>query len=182
MVAWITLDALRGRKPSAMGAAIGAVVGLVAITPCAGWVTVGQSLFIALFITVCCHTAVCWKGYSRILDDALDVFPTHGLGGIIGTVLTGVFAYDYFAAQDAEIITRGQFFFNHVIVMAGVFIYTFAMSYLLYWLTDLIVPMRVSGWNERVGLDSSQHGEEYGNEAALELPSDSDWFKGVEQN
>lgn len=182
MVAWITLDALRGRKPSAMGAAIGAVVGLVAITPCAGWVTVGQSLFIALFITVCCHTAVCWKGYSRILDDALDVFPTHGLGGIIGTVLTGVFAYDYFATQDAEIISRGQFFFNHVIVMAGVFIYTFAMSYLLYWLTDLIVPMRVSGWNERVGLDSSQHGEEYGNEAALELPSDSDWFKGVEQN
>ncbi len=182
MVAWITLDALRGRKPSAMGAAIGAVVGLVAITPCAGWVTVGQSIFIALFITVCCHTAVCWKGYSRILDDALDVFPTHGLGGIIGTVLTGVFAYDYFAAQDPEIISRGQFFFNHIMVMAGVFVYTFAMSYLLYWLTDLIVPMRVSGWNEKIGLDSSQHGEEYGNEAALELPSDADWFKGVEQN
>ncbi len=182
MVAWITLDALRGRKPSAMGAAIGAVVGLVAITPCAGWVTVGQSIFISLFITFCCHAAVCWKGYSRILDDALDVFPTHGLGGIIGTLLTGIFAYDFFATGDNAFISRGEFFFNHVIVMAGVFVYTFGASYLLYWVTDLIIPMRVSGWNERVGLDSSQHGEEYGNEAALELPSDSDWFKGVEQN
>ncbi len=182
MVAWIALDAVRGRKPSAMGAAIGAVVGLVAITPCAGWVSVGESIFIAFFITVCCNMAVCWKGYSRVLDDALDVFPTHGLGGIIGTVLTGVFAYDFFAESDSEMISRGEFFLNHLIVMAGVFIYTFVMSYGLYWLTNKIVPMRVSGWNEKVGLDSSQHGEEYGPEAALELPSDSEWFHGTEEN
>lgn len=182
MVAWIALDGLRGRKTSAMGAAIGAVVGLVAITPCAGWVTVGESIFIAFFITVCCNMAVCWKGYSRVLDDALDVFPTHGLGGIIGTVLTGIFAYDYFAAGDPEMISRGEFFMNHIIVLAGVFVYTFAVSYGLYWLTNKIVPMRVSGWNERVGLDSSQHGEEYGSEAAMELPSEADWFKGVEEN
>lgn len=182
MVAWIALDALRGRKPSAMGAAIGAVVGLVAITPCAGWVTVGESIFIAFFITVCCNMAVCWKGYSRVLDDALDVFPTHGLGGIIGTVLTGIFAYDFFAAGDPDMISRGEFFMNHILVMGGVFVYTFTMSYGLYWLTDKIVPMRVSRWNEKVGLDSSQHGEEYGAEAALELPSDSEWFRGVEEN
>ena len=182
MVAWIALDALRGRKPSAMGAAIGAVVGLVAITPCAGWVTVGESIFIAFFITVCCNMAVCWKGYSRVLDDALDVFPTHGLGGIIGTVLTGKFAYDFFAAGDPDMISRSEFFMNHILVMAGVFVYTFAMSYGLYWLTNKIVPMRVSGWNEKVGLDSSQHGEEYGSEAALELPSDSEWFRGTEEN
>lgn len=181
MVTWITLDALRGRKPSAMGAAIGAVVGLVAITPCAGWVSVGQSIFISLFITVCCNMAVCWKGYSRLLDDALDVFPTHGLGGILGTMLTGIFAYDYFAAGDPEMISRGEFFVNHVLVLLGVFFYTFAMSYFLYWLTDIIVPMRVSGWNEKVGLDSSQHGEEYGTETA-QLPSDAEWLKSVEQN
>lgn len=182
MVAWITLDAIRGNKPSAMGAAIGAVVGLVAITPCAGWVTVGQSIFIALFITVCCNMAVAWKGYSNLLDDALDVFPTHGLGGIIGTVLTGIFAYDYFAHGNPDMISRQEFFINHIIVLGIVFIYTFAVSYGLYWLTDKIIPMRVSGWNERVGLDSSQHGEEYGSEAALDLPSESDWFRGVEEN
>ena len=181
MGTWITLDTLRGRKPSAMGAAIGAVVGLVAITPCAGWVTVGESIFISIFITVCCNMAVCWKGYSRMLDDALDVFPTHGLGGILGTLLTGIFAYDYFAAGDPAMISRGEFFLNHVLVLAGVFIYTFAMSYLLYWLTDLIVPMRVSRQNERRGLDASQHGEEYGAEGA-EVPSPLEWFQSVEEN
>ncbi len=182
MVTWIALDTLRGRKPSAMGAAIGAVVGLVAITPCAGWVTVGQSIFISIFITVCCNMAVCWKGYSRVLDDALDVFPTHGLGGILGTLLTGIFAYDYFAAQDPAMISRWEFFFNHVLVLAGVFVYTFGMSYLLYWLTDRIVPMRVSRQNEREGLDASQHGEEYGAEAPASVPSTLEWFQSLEEN
>lgn len=182
MVAWIALDALRGRKASAMGAAIGAVVGLVAITPCAGWVSTGQSVFIALFITVCCNMAVSWKSYSRVLDDALDVFPTHGLGGIIGTLLTGVFAYDYFAGAETEFISRGEFFMNHVLVLAGVCVYTFAMSYGLYWLTDKIIPMRVSHWHEKMGLDASQHNEEYDNALALELPSDAEWFKGAEES
>lgn len=182
MVAWIALDALRGRKPSAMGAAVGAVVGLVAITPCAGWVTVGQSVFIALFITVCCNMAVSWKGLANLCDDALDVFPTHGLGGIIGTVLTGIFAYDFFAGSDPDMISRSEFFINHIIVLAIVFVYTFVMSYGLYWLTDRIVPMRVSGWNERVGLDSSQHGEEYAGPSAAGLPTESDWFRGAEES
>lgn len=110
MVVWIALDGLRGHKPSAMGAAIGAVVGLVAITPCAGWVTVGQSICISFIITVCCNAACSWKSYGKMLDDALDVFPTHGLGGIIGTLLTGVFAYDFFAASDPDMISRSQFF------------------------------------------------------------------------
>lgn len=179
MVGWITLDAIRGHKPSAMGAAIGAVVGLVAITPCAGWVTLGQSIFIALFITICCNMAVAWKGYSNLLDDALDVFPTHGLGGIIGSVLTGIFAYDFFAHDNPEMISRGEFFRNHILVLALVFVYTFIMSYGLYWLTDKIIPMRVSDWNEHLGLDASQHGEEY---AAETLPSDNDWMKSVEEN
>lgn len=126
--------------------------------------------------------AVSWKSYSRVLDDALDVFPTHGLGGIIGTVLTGIFAYDFFAKGDADMISRQEFFWNHIIVLLGVCAYTFTMSYALYWLTDRIVPMRVSKWNEKVGLDSSQHDEEYENAGTLELPSESDWFRGMEEN
>lgn len=183
MITWEALDAVRGRKPSAMGAAVGAVVGLVAITPCAGWVTVGQSLFIAFFITVCCHSAVSWKSYSRRLDDALDVFPTHGLGGIIGTLLTGIFAYDFFAAGDPEIPSRWQFFLNHLLVMAGVFVYTFAMSYAIYWLTNKIIPMRVSKENEKVGLDASQHNEEYDAPSAKNAyPSVAEWFRGIEES
>lgn len=186
MVTWVVFDALRGRKPSAMGAAIGAVVGLVAITPCAGWVTVGQSIFISFVITMCCNIAVSWKGYSQMLDDALDVFPTHGLGGILGTIATGIFAYGFFAKGNPDIISHSEFFWNHIIVLLIVFGYTFAMSYGLYWLTNKIIPLRVSRHNEEIGLDLSQHGEEYGVEAgtgiAEDVMSDAEWFKGMEQS
>lgn len=179
MVVWIALDGLRGHKPSAMGAAIGAVVGLVAITPCAGWVSVGQSICISFIITVCCNAACSWKSYGKMLDDALDVFPTHGLGGIIGTILTGIFAYDFFAASDPEMISRSQFFCNHVLVLLIVFIYTFCISYLLYWITDKIIPMRVSKRSERIGLDRSQHDEVYGGETGIAEDSitTDDWYR-----
>lgn len=179
MVVWIALDGLRGHKPSAMGAAIGAVVGLVAITPCAGWVTVGQSICISFIITVCCNAACSWKSYGKMLDDALDVFPTHGLGGIIGTILTGIFAYDFFAASDPDMISRSQFLWNHVLVLLMVFVYTFGMSYLLYWITDKIIPMRVSKNSERIGLDRSQHDEVYGGETGIAEDSitTDDWYR-----
>lgn len=185
MVTWVVFDALRGHKPSAMGAAIGAVVGLVAITPCAGWVTVGQSVFIAFVITICCNLAVTWKNSRHLLDDALDVFPTHGLGGILGTVFTGIFAYDFFAGSgDPGMVSRTVFFWNHILVLAIVFVYTFAVSYGLYWLTNKMIPMRVSRHSEEIGLDRSQHDEEYGSETgtglAEDTPSTSDWFNSME--
>lgn len=186
MVTWIAFDAIKGHKPSAMGAAIGAVVGLVAITPCAGWVSVGQSIFIAFIITLCCNLAVTWKNSKATFDDALDVFPTHGLGGIIGSVLTGIFAYDYFAGIEGEnMISRNEFFWNHVLALVIVFVYTFAVSYVLYWLTNKMIPMRVSLKSERIGLDRSQHDEEYASEStgiAEDSISDEQWFKGIEQN
>lgn len=183
MIVWVAMDGVRGHKPSAMGAAIGAVVGLVAITPMAGWVSVGQSVCIAFIITFCCNWACNWKGFGHVLDDALDVFPTHGLGGIIGTLLTGVFAYDYFASQEPEgMISHSAFFWNHVLVLIMVFIYTFVMSYILYWITDKIIPMRVSRNNEKIGLDRSQHGEVYGGETGLaeDSMSTSDWYRNME--
>ncbi len=182
MIVWLAMDGLRGHKPSAMGAAIGAVVGLVAITPMAGWVSVGQSVGIAFIVTICCNLACSWKGYSHMLDDALDVFPTHGLGGIVATMLTGIFAYDFFAADDAEMISRTEFFWNHVLVLLMVFVYTFGMSYALYWITDKIIPMRVSARNEKIGLDRTQHDEEYGGETGLAEDSMSieDWYKKME--
>lgn len=182
MIVWVAMDGLRGHKPSAMGAAIGAVVGLVAITPCAGWVSVGQSVCIAMIITICCNMACSWKGFGHMLDDALDVFPTHGLGGIIGTVLTGIFAYDFFAKGDPGMISRTEFFWNHILVLLMVFVYTFAMSYTLYWITDKIVPMRVSRSSERIGLDRSQHDEIYGGETGIAEDSMSleDWYRKME--
>ncbi len=158
MMTWIFFDCLRGRKPSAMGAAVGCVVGLVAITPSAGYVTVGQSIFISFVITIICNIAVYWRSHSRI-DDALDVFPTHGTGGIFGTVLTGIFIQGgLISGTWAGFIV----FLYHILAVVIVFVYTFGMSYFGYWLIDKMIPMRVSSQSEEIGLDLSQHDEHYG--------------------
>ena len=164
MMTWVVFDCLRGRKPSAMGAAIGAVVGLVAITPSAGYVTVGESIFIALVVTVICNMAVSWKNKKNSFDDALDVFPTHGVGGIVGTIMTGIFVYNA-----TENITYWQNLLNHIIAVVIVCGYTFIVTYALYWITDKMIPMRVSEKSEKIGLDMSQHDERYGIETNREL-------------
>lgn len=155
MMTWLFFDCLRGRKPSAMGAAVGAVVGLVAITPSAGYVTVGESIMIAFLTTLVCNIAVYWKNKTHV-DDALDVFPTHGVGGIFGTILTGVFVH---GLLDGNI----HMFLIHLLAVVIVCGYTFVVSYILYWLTNKMIPMRVSPESEAAGLDKSQHDECYGN-------------------
>nr|WP_320059375.1 ammonium transporter [uncultured Bacteroides sp.] len=154
MLVWVFFDCLRGRKPSAMGAAIGAVVGLVAITPSAGYVTIGESIFIALVTTIVCNVAVYWKNHTSV-DDALDVFPTHGVGGILGTILTGVFVNGLVAGHI-------DVFLVHLLAVVIVSLYTFVVTYALYWLTNKMIPMRVSAESEQIGLDISQHDEHYG--------------------
>ncbi|MBO4805257.1 MAG: ammonium transporter [Paludibacteraceae bacterium] len=154
MMTWIFIDCLRGRKPSGMGAAVGAVIGLVAITPCADVVTTSSSFIIAVITTLVCNIAVHWRENSSI-DDALDVFPTHGVGGITATILTGVFSY-------TGLIHGGVGeFVNSIIGVVIVIAYTFVVSFALYWITNLMIPMRVSIKSERMGLDVSQHDESY---------------------
>src|SRR5574344_478834 len=154
MMTWIFIDCLRGHKPSGMGAAVGAVVGLVAITPCADVVTTSTSFIIAVITTLVCNTAVHWREKSN-LDDALDVFPTHGMGGIVATILTGVFSY-------TGLIHGGVTeFLNSILGVLIVVVYTFVVSLILYWVTNNMIPMRVSMKSEKVGLDVSQHDESY---------------------
>lgn len=155
MMAWIFFDAVRGKKISAMGACIGAVVGLVAITPAAGYVTIPHALFIGFIAAVISNLAVRAKNKSN-LDDTLDVFPCHGVGGIVGMILTGVFAKEVglFYGQTTT-------FIYHLLGLAIVSIYTFGGSYLLYKITDFISPLRVSIQDESDGLDFTQHGETY---------------------
>ncbi len=154
MLTWLFFDGLRGHKMSAMGAAVGAVAGLVGITPSAGYVTVGESMFIGFATAIVCNIAIYWKNKTS-LDDALDVFPVHGIGGILGTILTGVFV-------DGLLDGNIRIFFNHVLAVVIVVVYTFLVTYGLYWLTNKIVKMRVSPENEQIGLDRSQHDEIYG--------------------
>jgi Amt family ammonium transporter len=153
MLAWIFFDCARGRKPSALGACIGAVVGLVAITPSAGFVTFGASIFIGTVASIISNVAVHMRTKSE-LDDTLDVFPCHGVGGSVGLILTAVFA-------DNVGLIYGQTatFVNHLYALVIVSAFTCAGSYALYHLTHSIIPMRVSEAEEEMGLDLSQHGE-----------------------
>lgn len=153
MITWMFFDRLRGRKSSAMGACIGAVVGLVGITPAAGFVSVGAAVLIGFITSVVSNLALTVKAKSGI-DDTLDVFPCHGLGGIVGMILTAVFAKDV-----GLIAGETKTFFMHLIALAIVMVFCFAGSYVLYFISNAIKPLRVHEEEERQGLDLSQHGE-----------------------
>ncbi|WP_164018891.1 ammonium transporter [Pyxidicoccus trucidator] len=164
MLGWIAFDWLRGRKPSAMGACIGAVVGLVAVTPAAGFITVGQSIVVGLVASFVSNAAVHFKSRTAI-DDTLDVFPCHGLGGVVGMVLTGVLAKDV-----GLIHGETRTFMMHMVALVLVSVFSFVGSYLLYKVVDRIVPLRVTREQEEQGLDLSQHGETVGEGSTTPAP------------
>jgi Amt family ammonium transporter len=161
MLGWLAFDWLRGRQPSAMSACVGAVVGLVAVTPAAGFITVGQSIMVGLVASMVSNVAAHFKSRTA-LDDTLDVFPCHGLGGAVGMVLTGVLAKDV-----GLIHGQTRTFLMHLLALVVVSAFSFIGSYLLYMLVDRIVPLRVSREQEEQGLDLSQHSETVGETALL---------------
>ncbi len=153
MITWMFYERYKGRKMNAVGACIGAIVGLVAITPAAGFVTVQESVAIGFIAALVSNWAIARQSKSG-LDDTLDVFPSHGVGGMVGMVLTGVFAADV-GLTSGETDT----FLWHLVALVGVAIFTFGASLLLFKLVDKAIPLRVTGWQETLGLDESQHGE-----------------------
>jgi Amt family ammonium transporter len=159
---WIIFDALRGRKPGAMGTCIGAVVGLVAITPAAGFISIPHSLAVGIISSIVSNMMVEWRTKRTNIDDTLDVFPCHGVGGMVGMLLTGVFAHPHI---NSAVTTKGLafgetgLFTTHLIALFAVSIFAFVGSYLLLKVTDIISPLRVSAEEESEGLDWSQHGE-----------------------
>src|SRR5262245_57736211 len=153
-LAWIFFDGMRGHKPSALGACVGAVVGLVAITPAAGYVSIGESIFIGTCASVISNLCVHWKNKSATLDDTLDVFPCHGVGGMIGMLMTGIFAKDVGLTSG-----NARTFLVHCGALIFVAAFSFVGSWMLYRATDMIIPLRVSEDQEDMGLDISQHGE-----------------------
>ena len=168
VLSWIFAEwALKG-KPSMLGGASGAVAGLVAITPAAGFVGIMGAIIIGLFAGVLCLWGV--TGLKKILkvDDSLDVFGVHGVGGITGALLTGVFAapslggtgiYDYVAnavAPDYDIM--GQVMIQATAVGTTI-LWSGVVAYISYKLVDMLVGLRVTEEEEREGLDISSHGE-----------------------
>ena len=161
-LSWMFFDVSRGKKPSVLGFCIGAVVGLVAITPGAGFVSIPSSIFIGVIAAVISNLAVSWKQKTS-LDDTLDVFPCHGVGGIVGMLLTGVFATKTVnpAGVDGLLYGNPGFFLTQLKGAVIVIAFSFVMSFVIFKLINLVQPIRVTSEEEEEGLDASQHNEKY---------------------
>ena len=167
-LSWIAGEALAKGKASMLGAASGAVAGLVAVTPACGFVGPMGAIIIGLIAGLVCLWGV--SGLKRMLgaDDSLDVFGVHGVGGIVGALLTGVFAapslggtgiFDYVAnAASPDYSIGGQVWIQFQAV-ATTIVWSAVVSYIAYKLVDMIIGLRVSEEDEREGLDISSHGE-----------------------
>ena len=153
MITWVFYDRFMNKKISAVGACIGAIVGLVAITPAAGFVTIGYSAFIGFCAAIISNITISIMKKS-VIDDALDVFATHGVGGIVGMLLTSIFANEV-----GLIYGNYQTFILHLIALILVIIFVSIGSYAIYYFVDLLLPLRVREDQELRGLDLSQHGE-----------------------
>tara|TARA_R110000868_G_scaffold346292_4_gene607358 strand:+ start:38 stop:1273 length:1236 start_codon:yes stop_codon:yes gene_type:complete len=160
-MAWVFFDKILGHKVSAMGACIGAVVGLVAITPAAGFVSIPNAIFIGVFSSIVSNIVVSKFPKGKI-DDALDVFACHGVGGMTGMLLTGVFASKAInpAVTDQGLIFGETTLFIHQLTaLVIVSVFAFSVSYFLFFIVNKITPLRVTEDKEELGLDISQHGE-----------------------
>ena len=146
-------------KPSALGAISGAVAGLVAITPAAGFVTPMSALVIGAISGVLCFWACTSLKNKLGYDDSLDVFGIHGVGGTTGAILTGVFASEAVGGTNGLLYGNPAQLLNQVVAVAGTWIFVGVLTFIIIKLVGLLVSIRVSDDDEDAGLDISQHGE-----------------------
>ncbi|MFC6282405.1 MULTISPECIES: ammonium transporter [Polaromonas] len=154
-LSWMGAEWLVRRRPSLLGLCSGLVAGLVAITPAAGFVSPRSALLIGLIAGIACYWGA--TGLKRLLnaDDSLDVFGVHGVGGIVGSLLTGVFASKTISGSEGDVLIQ-------FIGAGSVLLYSFLMTGLALWITSLLVSLRVGETSETDGLDISQHAERLG--------------------
>ncbi len=150
---WMLVEWLRRGKASLLGACSGAVAGLVAITPASGFVEVKAALMMGFIAGVCCYWGA--TGLKRMLgaDDSLDVFGIHGIGGIIGALLTGVFAQKHLSGVDASLSIQAISVFSTLV-------YSAVVSWIILTVIDWTIGLRVDAEHEVIGLDLTQHGEQ----------------------
>jgi Amt family ammonium transporter len=165
-LAWMFVEWITKGKPSVLGIVSGAVAGLVAITPASGFVLPGGALIIGLAAGVICFIASTWVKNALGYDDSLDVFGVHGIGGIVGAILTGVFAVGALSASTTlpegypGLLegNPGQVWLQVVAVLATT-IYTGVASFIVLKVIDMVIGLRVTDEQEREGLDQALHGE-----------------------
>jgi Amt family ammonium transporter len=159
-ISWMLADWVIKGKPSAVGIAAGAVVGLVAITPASGYVNVPSALIIGLAAGVICNLVANWRAGRSRIDDALDVFACHGVGGIWGSIATGIFASAAINGASGLIFGNVHQFLVQLAAIGIVVPFAFFGSYALLKLVNVFSPLRVSEEAEDAGLDLAEHGEE----------------------
>jgi len=160
-VAWMLLDWIRKGKPSAVGMCVGFVCGLAAVTPAAGYVSASWAMVIGLAAGIGCNFVASWRARSR-LDDSLDVFACHGVGGMWGTVATGLFASVAINSAGANGLFYGNPHFAlvqlfSVAVVAG---FSFTATFVILHVINFFTPLRTSPEEEKLGLDEVHFGEE----------------------
>lgn len=167
-IAWLAVEWTKERKPKFVGLLTGSIAGLATITPCAGFVPLWASPIIGTIAGLVCYYAVQFKNRMK-WDDALDVWGVHGMGGVLGTILLGVFASKAVnaAGADGAIFGSGSFFMKELVAVVAAAIYAFGFTYLMLVIINLITPVRVSEEVELAGLDSALHGEKAYDEGAL---------------
>ena len=161
-VTWLIIEWTKARKPKFIGLLTGAVAGLATITPAAGFVPLWAAAVIGIVAGLVCYYAVALKNKLG-WDDALDVWGVHGVGGVLGTILLGVFAtsaINPMVTSQGLIFGETSFFFKQVVAVVGASAYAFIFTYLMLALINLITPVRVSESDELIGLDNSIHGEQ----------------------
>jgi Amt family ammonium transporter len=160
LVVWTFLDVMRSGKPTAVGGATAIVVGLVAITPAAGFISPMSAILLGGFAAVPSYFTLQWRAKTS-LDDSLDVLAAHGVGGTVGAMLTGVFAEKALngVADGALFGNPGQLLIQGAAVLAAI-VYSGVMSFVLLKLIALFVPLRATSSDEASGLDITMHGEE----------------------
>jgi Amt family ammonium transporter len=158
-ITWVLASYLHRRKVSVVGAACGAVAGLVAITPASGFVTAGGALVIGLVVGGLCYSATLLRERLKV-DDALDVFAVHGVGGMFGAVATGVFATAAINELGKGLIdgNAGQLL-TQLIAVGATVAYAVVATFVIVKLVDVILGIRISATEEELGLDLSTHGE-----------------------
>lgn len=161
LLAWTLVDTIKDGKPTTMGACIGVVAGLVAVTPAAGYVTVSSALIIGLVAGVVCNiVARIIKGTFKI-DDSLDVFACHGIGGTIGAIMTGLLASKAVNPAGADGLLNGgdTLLMTNITGGVAVAVYSMVATFVIIKVVGIFTAVRVSAAEEKTGLDETQHGE-----------------------
>ncbi|MDA9983997.1 ammonium transporter [Porticoccaceae bacterium] len=162
-LAWMTMEWVKHGKPSVLGIVTGMVAGLGTITPASGFVGPGGALLIGLSAGVICYYATQAIKQRWKIDDSLDVFPVHGVGGILGTLLAGIFASDALGVFSGQGYNEGMNMASQVQVqivgIVATFVYTAIVTFVLLKLVDAMLGLRIDDENETMGLDLAEHDE-----------------------